>query len=120
MTTDHRQPARADEDHPIVVLVEWPGGEMGLGAADQMARDSLVVLDQVPGLEDVRFFGDFDGGTHCFLLTWRSREAMERYMASEAMHAVREAAMPFVAGKPIRRVFVEYGARTTVARDTAR
>lgn len=78
--------------------------------AEEMARSSLAALRNVPGLEEARIFGDFESGTHCFLLSWRDRDSMDRYMASEVMHAVRGAALPFVAGKPERRVFVDYGA----------
>lgn len=95
---------------PIVVLVEWDATAMGPDEARRMARESLTVLRKVPGLDEARIFGDFESGRHCFLLTWRDREAMERYMLSEAMHAVRGAALPFVSGKPERRVFVDYGA----------
>ena len=97
-------------DPPIIVLVEWQAADMGVKDAEAMAQDTLAVLRQVPGLDEARIFGDFESGLHCFLLTWRNREAMDRYMASDAMHAVRGAAMPFVAGKPTRRVFVDYGA----------
>lgn len=96
--------------HPIVVLVEWQATDLSLAQAEEMARSSLEVLRQVPGLDEARIFGDVESGTHCFLLTWRNREAMDRYMASEAMHAVRSAALPFVEGKPGRRIFVDYGA----------
>ncbi len=96
-------------DRPIVVLVEWSAPEMTMEQADDVAAKSKAVFDATPGLLDARFFGDFETGTHCFLLTWKDREAMERYMASQAMHAVRGSAAPFVAGKPTRRIFVEYG-----------
>ncbi len=105
----------ASGGRPIIVLVEWQASEMGLEAAELMARDALAVLRDVPGLDEARVFGDFDSGVHCFQLTWRNREAMDRYMASDVMHAVRGAAMPFVAGKPERRIFVDYGAASARA-----
>lgn len=80
--------------------------------AEDVARSSMTVFGETHGLLDVRFFGDFETGTHCFLLTWKDREAMEQYMASQAMHAVRGSAAPFVVGKPTRRTFEEYGDRT--------
>lgn len=98
------------DDHPIVVLVEWQATAMSISQAEEMAHSALAVLRAVPGLNEARIFGDFESGTHYFLLTWRDRASMERYMASDAMHAVRSAALPFVAGKPGRRFFVDYGA----------
>lgn len=100
----------ASDGHPIVVLVEWQASDMDEAQAVEMARSAREVLARVPGLTDIRMFGDFESGTHCYLLTWRDREAMDRYMTSDAMQAVRGAALPFVAGKPGRRIFVEYGA----------
>jgi quinol monooxygenase YgiN len=90
--------------------VEWQAREMSLHEAEVMARDALTVLRDVPGLDEARIFGDFEGGRHCFLLTWHDGAAMDRYMASDAMHAVRGAALPFVTGKPSRRIFIDYGA----------
>lgn len=98
-------------DRTIVVLVEWNAPEMSPDEAEDVAERSRTVFDATPGLLDARFFGDFETGTHCFLLTWKNREVMEQYMASEAMHAVRGSAAPFVSGKPTRRIFVEYGDR---------
>ena len=97
-------------NHAIVVLVEWHAPDMSLSGAEEMARDALAVLRSVPGLDDARIFGDFESGTHCFLLTWHDSAAMDRYMASEAMQAVRAAATPFVKGKPGRHFFIDYGA----------
>lgn len=96
----------------LAVLVEWNAPEMGLADAQAVARQSMSVLRSTPGLLDARFFGDFESGTHCFLLTWKNKEAMDRYMASEAMQSVRGSAGPFVAGAPTRRIFVEYGPET--------
>ena len=115
MSTRSEDPAAGDE-RPIVVLVEWQAGEMEVEQAEQMARGALAVLADVPGLDDVRLFGEFETGVHCFLLTWSGREAMDRYMASSAMLGVRQAALPFLAGKPVRRVFVDYSRPTSSRR----
>lgn len=110
-TTDRSQGVTSESgDRPIVVLVEWQAPEMALDEAEVMARDALAVLREVPGLDEARIFGDFESGRHCFLLIWHDGAAMDRYMAGDAMQAVRGAALPFVAGKPERRVFVDYGA----------
>lgn len=110
-TTAGSQGAAYDaDDRPIVVLVEWEAPEMGLDEAEVMARDALAVLRNVPGLDEARIFGDFESGRHYFLLIWHDGAAMDRYMAGDAMQAVRGAALPFVAGKPDRRVFIDYGA----------
>lgn len=103
-------------DRPIVVLIEWNAPEMSPAEAENVAEQSKAVFDATPGLLDARFFGDFESGTHCFLLTWKDRDSMERYMASEAMHAVRGSAAPYVAGKPTRRIFVEYGDSSVAGR----
>jgi len=93
----------------LVVLVEWNAPGLRITDAQAVAKQSMSVLRSTPGLLDARFFGDFESGTHCFLLTWKNREAMDRYMASEAMQAVRGAAAAFVEGAPTRRIFVDYG-----------
>lgn len=96
-------------DRPLVVLVEWNAPAMDLADAQEMARQSFAVLKSTPGLLDARFFGDFETGTHCFLLTWRDKNSMAQYMASKAMQSVRGSAAPFVVGTPTRRVFLDYG-----------
>jgi quinol monooxygenase YgiN len=93
---------------PIVVLVEYQAPRMSPDEAAEVARQSAAVLRSVPGLVEARFLGDFEGGTHCFLLTWTGREAMETYMTSDQMHTVRSAASSFVEGRPTRRIFVDY------------
>jgi len=108
--TPHTEQAGPDGNQPIIVLIEWQATAMSVADAGEMARSALAVLDGVQGLDEARVFGDFESGTHCFLLTWRNREAMDQYMASDVMHTVRDAALPFVAGKPQRRVFIDYGA----------
>lgn len=103
-------------ERPLVVLVEWNAPDMSFADAQAVAKKSLSVLGSAAGLLDARFFGDFETGTHCFLLTWRDEKAMEQYMASEAMQSVRGSAAPFVVGPPTRRIFVDYGSGSNDAK----
>jgi quinol monooxygenase YgiN len=95
-------------DQPLVALVEWPTRGFDLAAARQLAIESERVFRRVPGLLSARFFGDFASGVHYYLLTWRDRAAFEGYAASEAMFANRALAEPYVAGRPSRKVLVDY------------
>jgi hypothetical protein len=71
----------------------------------------MRMFRRVPGLLDVRFFGDFDTGVHYYLQTWRDRAALEAYMTSEAMFSNRAIAEPFAAGRPTRKVLIDYSQR---------
>ena len=104
--TDHD--AGQPEEQPIVALVEWPTKAFDLAAARRLGVESDRVFRRVPGLLDVRFFGDFETGTHYYLLTWRDRAAFEAYAESEAMFSNRAIAEPYVAGRPSRKVLLDY------------
>lgn len=104
--TDH-DPAKTAEQ-PIVALVEWPAKDLDLEAARRLATETDRMLRRVPGLLDARFFGDFESGTHYYLLTWRDRKAFDAYAASEAMLSNRTLAEPYVAGRPSRKVLIDY------------
>lgn len=99
------------EGQPVVALIEWPTTGLDLAAARQLASESERAFRRVPGLLDVRFFGDFESGTHCYLQTWRDRASLDAYLTSEAMFSNRRIAEPFVAGRPTRRLFVDYSPR---------
>jgi quinol monooxygenase YgiN len=100
------------DEASVTVLVEWPTKGLDLAAARTLARDTEARLRRVPGLIGARFFGDFESETHVYLLTWRDRAALDAYTASEEMFGVRSLAEPYVAGRPTRRIFVDYSPRT--------
>jgi quinol monooxygenase YgiN len=104
--TDH-DAAKAVEQ-PIVALVEWPTKDLDLDAARRLATETDRMLRRVPGLLDARFFGDFESGIHYYLLTWRDRTAFDAYAASEAMLSNRALAEAYVAGRPSRKVLIDY------------
>ena len=106
MPSDPGQPEPTDDQ--VVALVEWPAHDFDLTAARRLAAESERTFRRVPGLLDVRFFGDFASGVHYYLLTWRDRAAFDAYAQSEAMFSNRAIAAPYVAGKPTRRVLVGY------------
>ncbi len=108
MTVDDREDV---PDLPVVALVEWPTAGFDVASARRLAGEAAQVFRRMPGLLDVRFFGDFDSQTHYYLLTWRDRAALDAYIGSEAMFTNRALAEPFVAGKVSRRIFVDYSPR---------
>src|SRR5262245_39590634 len=95
-------------DLPVVALVEWPADGLDVEAARALARESDSLYRQIPGLVDVRFFGDFERGLHYYLLTWRNRAALDAYGASDAMTSLRDIAAPFVTGKVSRTILHDY------------
>jgi quinol monooxygenase YgiN len=99
------------EGQPVVALIEWPTTGLDPAAARQLARESERLFRRVPGLLDVRFFGDFESGSHCYLQTWRDRAALDAYLSSEEMFSNRRLAEPYAAGRPTRRIFVDYSPR---------
>jgi quinol monooxygenase YgiN len=96
------------ESQPVVVLVEWPTHDLDLDAALRLAVESDKAFRRIPGLLEARFLGDFETGTHYYLLTWRDRAASDAYLQSEQMFSIRTIAEPYVAGRPSRRVMVDY------------
>jgi hypothetical protein len=96
---------------PISTLVEWHAPRLTPAEARQLAAGTIERIGQFPGFVEGRFFGDFEGGTHYYLLTWRDRAALDAYAASEQMMGVRELAAPFVEGRPARKICVDYSVR---------
>lgn len=103
--------AAGDERQPLVALIEWPTTGLDPAAARQLAEQSEQLFRRVPGLLDVRFFGDFESGIHCYFQTWTDRAALDAYLNSEEMFSNRKLAEPFAAGRPTRRIFVDYSPR---------
>lgn len=93
---------------PVVSLVEWPAEDMDLVAARRLAAETVELYRRIPGLIDARFFGDFETGVHFYLQVWENRAALDAYAANEAMFAIRTVAEPYTAGRPTRRVLVDY------------
>jgi len=99
------------EAQPVVALIEWPTTGLDLAVARQLAIESERLFRRVPGLLDIRFFGDFESGIHYYLQTWRDRAALDAYLSSEEMFSNRKLAEPYVAGRPSRKVLVDYSPR---------
>lgn len=93
---------------PVVSLVEWPTTGLDLASARRLAAETMERYRRIPGLLDARFFGDFESGSHVYLQVWRDRAALDAYAANEAMFEVRTIAAPYVAGRPSRRILVDY------------
>ena len=103
---------RADvNDGPISTLVEWQAPSLTTADARTLAEQTIARIGQFPGFLEGRFFGDFETGTHYYLLTWHDRGALDAYSASEQMTGVRELAAPFVEGRPTRKVLTDYSIR---------
>jgi hypothetical protein len=91
-----------------VTLVEWQAPRLDPESARTLAADTAAAFGRIPGLEGIRFFGDFESGRHFYLQTWTDRQALESYMASESMFRIREIAAPWVEGRPTRDIFDDY------------
>ena len=96
---------------PISTLVEWHAPSLTPVEARNLAEGTIERIGQFPGFVEGRFFGDFESGTHFYLLTWQDRAALEAYAASEQMMGVRQLAAPFVQGRPSRRICLDYSVR---------
>ena len=96
---------------PISTLVEWHAPTLTPAEARDLAEGTIERIGQFPGVVEGRFFGDFESGTHYYLLTWQDREALDAYAASEQMVGVRELAAPFVEGRPTRQILIDYSVR---------
>lgn len=105
--TDERTEAET-VDGPVVSLIEWQAPTMTRADAERLAAETGAAFRGLPGLVEIRFFGDFQSGTHYYFQVWESRAALEAYMSGEAMLRIRDAAAPFVAGRPSRRLFDDY------------
>jgi len=105
----HDESAPSEETGgPVVSLIEWQAPTMSRSDAARLAAESLEAFRHLPGLLEIRFFGDFESGTHCYFQVWESRAALDAFMAGEAMLQVRDAAAPYVSGRPTRRLFDDY------------
>ena len=99
----------------IVSLVEWRAPELDPEGARRLAAETAAALSRVPGMVDIRFFGDFESGRHYYLQTWQDRAALDAFIASESMFRIREIAAPWVTGRPERSILVDYSPGGTAA-----
>jgi quinol monooxygenase YgiN len=93
---------------PVAVLIEWRAPSLGIDDARRLAEATTSAFRRIPGLRDIRFFGDFSTGVHYYLQTWESEAAHDAYMASEAMFSIRDLAASYVDGRPSRRILTDY------------
>lgn len=98
---------------PIVSLVEWQAPKLDPESAQRLAADTAAALRGLPGMIDIRFFGDFETGRHYYLQTWSDRAALDAFIASESMFRIRDIAAPYVSGRPQRSILVDYSVRDT-------
>ena len=101
-------PASETPGEPIIALIEWQAPSLGPAEARRLGVDTLAAFSPVPGLLEVRVFGDFDTGRHFYFQRWESQAALDAYMASESMFRNREIAAPFVDGPVTRQLFADY------------
>ena len=101
-------PAGETPGGPIIALIEWQAPSLGPAEARRLGVETATAFSRVPGLQEVRFFGDFETGRHFYFQRWESRAALDAYLASEAMFRNREIAAPFVAGPVARQLFIDY------------
>jgi quinol monooxygenase YgiN len=97
-------------DGPVVSLVRWEPRGLDQAAARRLAADTTTAFSAIPGLVEIRFFGDFETGVHYYLQVWRDRAALDAYAASESMFRIRDLAAPYVGDRPTREVMVDYSA----------
>jgi hypothetical protein len=95
---------------PVVSLVRWQPVGLDEPSARRLAADTAAAFSGIPGLVEIRFFGDFETGIHYYLQVWRDRAALDDYMASESMFRIRDLAAPYVGERPTREVMVDYSA----------
>jgi len=101
-------PAGDAPGEPIIALIEWQAPSLGPDEARRLAVETEAALSHVPGLREVRLFGDFESGRHFYFQRWESRAALDAYMASESMVRNRGIAAPFVAGPVTRQLLTDY------------
>ncbi|MEO6350912.1 MAG: hypothetical protein ABIP53_09705 [Candidatus Limnocylindrales bacterium] len=95
----------------ISTLVEWQAANLTPDEARRLAEMTIDRIGHFPGFVEGRFFGDFESGTHYYLLTWQDQAALDTYAASEQMVGVREIAAPFNQGRPTRKILSDYSVR---------
>lgn len=107
MTADHEL-ATAE---PIASLIEWHSTSLTPDDARRVAAETTAAFGRIPGLLEIRFFGDFETGTHYYLQVWQDRAALDAYMASESMFKIRDIAAPYTEGRPARKLLADYSVR---------
>jgi quinol monooxygenase YgiN len=96
---------------PIVSLIEWQASALTPEDARRVAAETTTAFGRVPGLLEIRFFGDFETGTHYYLQVWQDRAALDAYAASESMFKIRDIAAPYTEGRPSRKILSDYSVR---------
>ena len=96
---------------PIVSLIEWHSTSLTMDDARRVAAETTAAFGRIPGLVEIRLFGDFETGTHYYLQVWRERAALDAYMASESMFKIRDIAAPYTEGRPTRKLLADYSVR---------
>jgi len=105
---EHEPNGTGPDAGAVVALIEWRAPSMTPDDARRLADETAAAFRRVPGLVEIRFFGDFETGSHFYFQVWESRAAFDAYMAGEAMFRIRDAAAPYVEGRPSRRVLADY------------
>ena len=98
-------------DGPVTTLVGWHAPTLTPDAARSLARQTMEQIGTFPGFVEGRFFGNFETGSHYYLLTWRDQAALDDYAASDQMTGVRNIAMPYLEGRPTREILADYSDR---------
>jgi orotate phosphoribosyltransferase len=118
MTSEIGAPATSPAGHeaeassgPVISLVRWEPVGLTPDAARTLAAETTAAFGRIPGLLELRFYGDFDTGVHYYHQVWRDRAALDAYMASEGMLRIRDLAAPYVGARPTREILVDYSAR---------
>jgi hypothetical protein len=103
----------ADQDaaQPIVSLIEWHSTTLTPDDARRVAAETTAAFGRIAGLLEIRFFGDFETGTHYYLQVWRDQATLDAYMASESMFKIRDIAAPYTEGRPTRQLLADYSVR---------
>ena len=101
-------PAGETPGEPIIALIEWLAPSLGPAEARRLGAETVKAFSRVPGLQELRLFGDFESGRHFYFQRWESRAALDAYLASESMFRNRAIAAPFVVGPVTRQLFSDY------------
>jgi quinol monooxygenase YgiN len=101
----------APPDDHVISLVRWQPVGLDPDAARRLAVETSEACAAIPGLLEIRFFGDFESGVHYYFQVWRDRAALDAFMASESMFRIRDLAAPYVGDRPTREILSDYSAR---------
>lgn len=110
-TISAMEDAAESTGQPVVSLVRWQPVGLTPEAARTLAAETTAAFGRIPGLIELRFFGDFESGVHYYLQVWRDRAALDAYAASEGMLRIRDLAAPYVGARPTREILVDYSVR---------